>query len=119
MMFSIQCLAEEKKLAKALVALNGLVLDLKVLPVTNAKPKNGKVVETGEGHTAYDTIVGYINKHKPTELSSVVLNDIVAKMGYTQASWRDPVKRLIKERILKKTTKYVKGSQQPMIYKVL
>ncbi len=115
-MFSITCLVEEKKIAKALVALNGLVLDLRVVPVTNAKPEKGKVVESGEGHTAYDYILDWLRINRPEEITTKEMKQIVESHGLSHGSYSHPLTLLIKERILKLKGK--SGSGKPTIYSV-
>lgn len=101
MMFSIGCLVEEKKLAKTLVALNGLVLELRVLPVTNAKPEKGKVVESGEGYSAYDYLLDWLRINRPAEISTTQMKQVVESHGLSAGSYSYPLSLLIKERILK------------------
>ncbi len=116
MMFSIQCMVEEKKIAKALVALNGLALDLRVLPVTNAKPEKGKVVESGEGHSAYDYILDWLRINRPEEINTKEMRQIVEGHGLSHGSYSHPLSLLIKERILKLKGKGTAG--KPNIYHV-
>lgn len=70
-MIRIEAFVDDKKIATVLHRLSGLVMNLQVVPVLNAKSKNGKAVEAGDHQTGTQVmraIIGAAVKAKKKEI---------------------------------------------------
>ena len=103
-MFQIKCPVDDKKLAMALKALDGLVFHPEVIPVRNAAVENGDVVSTRPEGSASDLLQIYLNERpsmkqvRACDLSSHLMENGFAKGGYSYAT-----KKLVESGSLKKT----------------
>jgi hypothetical protein len=109
MMFKIECFVEDKKLAKASWALDGLVLDLKITPVRGAVKDKGssKVAanpKTREG-TLLDRVRIGVLAWKGDRIDSVNLRNICIEAGGYATSSPAMNNLLMKEKILKRLEK--------------
>ena len=104
-MFQLTMLVEDKKLAKAMKSLDGLVYDLKVLPVKNAQVKNGNVKQKHPAAGATDTVRALVKAAKDAGKFVITRADLcseVAKAGYHPNSASIGIKLLIEKGALLK-----------------
>ena len=103
-MFQIKCLVDDKKLAMALKALDGLVFHPEVIPVRNAAVEDGEVVSTRPEGSASDLLQIYLNERpamkqvRACDLSGHLVQNGFAKGGYSYAT-----KKLVEAGTLKKS----------------
>ena len=84
-MFRISMIVDAKKLAPALVALDGMGYNLEVVPVKNAEPKQGKVREAGE-ITAPEIMRAYL---KQWPAANILTQDMATgvNLPYSRVMW--------------------------------
>jgi hypothetical protein len=82
-MFKLECLVDDKKLAGVMHVLNGLVYDLKIVPVMNTQVKNGKVHAVHSG-SVVEFVQNYIVKRKLTDFNTTQIADAVIKAGWSK-----------------------------------
>jgi hypothetical protein len=101
-MFKLECFIDDKQLAKAMHGLDGLVLDLKVLPVKNAVKKNGKLKSTASGSTM-EAIAGYIASNNLTEtITTKQIHEALKASGFSVGGVTNAIVNAVKAKIIKK-----------------
>lgn len=77
----LEAFIDDKKVAKVLHALNGLVMQMHIGPVRNAKAKNGKVTEAGEPVSGRDFVLAVIRQTVAAGRTSFKLNEVTDFAG--------------------------------------
>lgn len=100
-MFRVTFMVEDKRLAPALNALGGLVLDLQVVPVVNvAVAENGAVKAKSRG-TFSDMFLNHLKENKITSFKAKEAKDFMRSVG--ARSYSASLLSLKKQKIIKKT----------------
>ena len=103
-MFKIECLVEDKKLPKAAWALDGLVMDLKILPVRGAKVVKEKgsttVRQVGAG-TNQGRFEQAVRDDERKEFTTKELKELVTRTGGNINSASTLIYVLTQRKILK------------------
>ena len=101
-MFDVRFLVEDKKLPKALYAIDGLVHNLAVIPVRDAEVSNGEVRSTAKpGGPVAALIAAMTEIPKGTIIKSPELEDAVVAAGGRKASLSYFVKKLKEAKVLR------------------
>lgn len=113
-MFRIECFVEDKNLAKALHALNGIVLDLRTVPVANAAPApDGDVIATTQGSTL-DMLASWLAKKKVAQIKAKDAKQFQRDIGRSELGYSHTLRMAIDAKMLRK-----KGKGQTTLYEVV
>lgn len=101
-MFEIKCLVDEKHLPKALYALDGLVGNLQVIPVRNARvTKGGKIKAITQTGSIREGIIKAITDNDLLEITAAEVTNIAKEMGKTHRAGYSTIHTLIAQKVLK------------------
>lgn len=119
-MFRIQCFVEDKNLAYVMHALGGRALNLSVVPVVNAEPKNKKLMAKSDGKSS-SLLLEWLNKN---ELATFTVHDVrqfLPSIGRKEASAYHIIKRAMDAGMVQMTKEKAKtGTRGFMpIYRVI
>lgn len=101
-MIRVECFVDDKNIAKVLHVLNGLVLNLQVQPVVNAKKNGSKIVAETSGGTLLEFLEKHLNDTKTKEISPREIADVVESSGRSRKSYYYVTKQAIAAKLLKK-----------------
>ena len=79
-MFKVECFCEDKNLPAILIALAGKALDVKAVPMTNAKAMNGQVTAVTGGDTQ-DQFRHWLHESKLTRVRSHDIKQFQTEIG--------------------------------------
>ena len=102
-MFRIECFCDDVKLAKVLLALNGLAYDVKSVPVANATKIAGHARQT-HGGSALEALMSGIAKHKLKEVAAPDMKTIMVEGGFAAGGYSNALARAQEHRLLRKIT---------------
>lgn len=105
-MFRISFFVEDKRLPQALMALDGLALNLEVQPVRGAIQKKGHVAESGEPLTAREFVKRHVLAAKQqgvSEITTKAIREAGINAGYTEGAVSQAITvTAAKDKILKR-----------------
>ena len=104
-MFRISMIVDAKKLAPALVALDGMGYNLEVVPVKNAEPaKARKVRQLAEG-TGISKVRAFIGRLVDQGLKTVSTAELANAAGLTSTQSGFIIRSLLKDGLVTRTTR--------------
>lgn len=104
-MFRVECIVDDRYLAKVLYALTGLVSGSpNVQPMVNAQVKNGKVTAVSSGNSL-DMFAGYLKQQKLATITPKELKAVMPHLGLSEKSYSNVLNKAIKAGVLKRAGK--------------
>ena len=100
-MFKVEITVDDKKLPKALMALNGMGYDLQVHPITNVKVSKGQLKEAGAGR-AIDLTKAFLKQHLLISGAAVTTKELTAGTGAPYSSTMFAIKELVADKTLQR-----------------
>jgi len=99
--FKVECFIDDKHLAKVMHGLDGLVVDLRVVPVRNAVKKNGKL-QSSAASSALEAIMAYARQAKLTVITAKQIQDAMKSYGFSPQGYSTAIATAKKAKVLKK-----------------
>lgn len=100
-MFKIDFFVDDKNVARVMHALNGVALELSVVPVANAKSRGGKVKAVTSGDSI-EMFLAWIDKHDIAKITPSVIQDFMESLGRQRTSYSAFLGKAIKAGVVKK-----------------
>jgi hypothetical protein len=101
-MYEVKCLVDDKKLAAVGHALDGLVYEMKFIPVRGAQVKNGKVHATSNG-SMEDAVLGGLKNG--ARLTASMAASRARDAGFTPGGAASALHRLVAKKVIKRVGK--------------
>jgi DNA-binding transcriptional ArsR family regulator len=103
-MFELKCLVDDAKLAKVMWTLDGLVYELKVVPVRAAAPtRTGRVKSTAKNGDATQTLYDHLTKRGIEHPTPKDMRTAAEAAGYSGDSYSYAIKKLMDAGLLSRT----------------
>lgn len=104
-MFKVEFLVDDNKLGPVLQLITGKVMDLRQMPVANAKKENGKVVQKHNGGSLHEAFLPHIleipSVKKSKRFTMDQTREVVAELGGSEGYVYGLLHRLKKEKSIK------------------
>ena len=102
-MFKVEITVEDKKLPKALMALNGMGYDLQVHPITNVKLAKGQLREVAPKGNAIELTKSFLKQHLLISGAAVTTREMTTGVKSPYSSTMFAIKELVAGKVLQRT----------------
>lgn len=100
-MFKLEGFIEDKNLPKVLHLLDGLILDLRTVPVRNAVKQGGKIKSTAANSTG-EAIAAYARAAKLHVITTMQIKEALGQSGYSVGGSSTAIRNAVESKLLKR-----------------